>query len=316
MYQISAILAKERGLRMMKGVIEILAVLADVVPLRSAAANFATNMKLGHAKTLSPGKNSPSHRHQESYEHTQRADKAMGSVAKKRAIRRATTGDIAQSFSKGSWPSCYGFPYGFISLPTKFHHALIGWIHARWHQIWAMRKASKSLGRNDQGETSFIEAEAGKDILKCGLQSMLDDAIQKATLAKQASHEIRRLHIMLTAWEIEEAECHVELLHELQRSNVEGYLDATHEATWFKRFILDRSLAEVKDDFDFNRTVYPNDLASFATADEQLNQLESHTEECELVLSKEELAKELKALIVEGGEESETDGSLYNSNAS
>ncbi|KAG0691476.1 hypothetical protein DFH29DRAFT_884334 [Suillus ampliporus] len=245
--------------------------------------------KESHAKTLSPGKNSPSHRHQESYEHTQRADKAMGNVTKKRAIRRATTGDIARLFSKGHGPRAMDslMDSSPSYLPNSIMRRLVGFTQggikfgpcAKPVTLASAELcfAAKSLGRNDQGETSFIEAEAGKDILKRGLQSMSDDAIQKATLAKQALREIRCLHVMLTVWEIEEAEHHAELLRELQRSNVEGYLDAAYEATWFER------------------TVYPNDLASLATADEQLNQLESHTEERELILSKEELAKELKA---------------------
>ncbi|KAG1889262.1 hypothetical protein F4604DRAFT_1915135 [Suillus subluteus] len=136
---------------------------------------------------------------------------------------------------------------------------------------------------------------------------MSDDAVEKATLAKQASCESRRLRVMLTAWEIEEAERHAELLRALQRGNMEGYWDSTHEATWFEKFLLDWSLAEIKDNFNFDTAVYPNDLALLATADEQLNQFESHAKQRDLILSKEELGRELKTLIAEGGEGSETD---------
>ncbi|KAG1774475.1 hypothetical protein EV702DRAFT_1200280 [Suillus placidus] len=143
-----------------------------------------------------------------------------------------------------------------------------------------LRFAAKSLARHEQGEISFLEAEAGKNILKRGLQAMSDNAIEKATLAKQATREISQLRVMLTAWEIEEAEHQAELLHELHHSNMEGYLDANQEASWFERFLSDRTLADVKDDFNFNRTAaYPNDLASLAAADEQLNQLESHAKD-------------------------------------
>ncbi|KAG2355787.1 hypothetical protein BDR07DRAFT_1381273 [Suillus spraguei] len=150
----------------------------------------------------------------------------------------------------------------------------------------------------------------GKEILSCGLQQMSDHAVQKATLVKQASREIRCLWVMLTAWEIEEAEHHTELLCELQHSNVEGYQDATQEAVCFEKFLSDRSLMELKDDFDFNETAYPHDLALLATTDNQLNQLESHTKQRDLILSKEELKNQLKVLIIEGGEGSETDDGI------
>ncbi|KAG1866811.1 hypothetical protein F4604DRAFT_1927783 [Suillus subluteus] len=270
-------------------------------------------MKHSRAKTLSSGKSSPSCHHQEGYEQIQKVNKAMGNVAKKRAMWRATTGDLARPLLKGHTPHLMNsfmdpppsYPpnamarrlAGYTQAGTKFGPCVVkpGTLASA-----ELHFAAKSLARDGQCETSqaFVEAEAGKDILKRSLQSI-------------------RLHVMLTVWEIEEAGRHAELLRELQHSNIEGHADASNEAIWFERFLSDRSLAEVKDDFDFNRTVYPNDLTLLATADEQLNQLECHAEERGLILSKEELAQELKALIVEGGEESEADSddSLCSSNA-
>ncbi|KAG1817511.1 uncharacterized protein BJ212DRAFT_1480086 [Suillus subaureus] len=235
-------------------------------------------MKHSHAKTLSSGKSSPSHHHQEGYEQIQKVDKAMGNAAKKQAMWRATTGDLAQPLLKDQNPHLMN---SFMDPPPSYPpnaiaHQLAGYTQAGTKFGPCVVKpgtlasaelhfAAKSLARDGQCETSFVEMEAGKDILKC-----------------------------------KEAECHVELLHELQHSNMEGYVVTSHEAVWFKRFLSDQSLVEVKDNFDFNWTVYLNDLTLLATADEQLNQLESHTEEHRLILSKEELAQELKALIVEG----------------
>lgn len=69
---------------------------------------------------------------------------------------------------------------------------------------------------------------------------MTDDAIQQATLAKQASRETSRIRVrvILTAWEIEEAERHVELL---QRTNIEIYKEANDEASWFENESYDRT---------------------------------------------------------------------------
>ncbi|KAG2744718.1 hypothetical protein P692DRAFT_20703203, partial [Suillus brevipes Sb2] len=102
---------------------------------------------------------------------------------------------------------------------------------------------------------------------------MSDSAIQHATIAKQASRETSRLRVILTAWEIEEAERHAEFLRVLQRTNMEMYKEAKDEAFWFEKFLSDRSLADVQDDFNRNLTVYHNELASLAKTDELLDQL-------------------------------------------
>ncbi|KAG2135062.1 hypothetical protein BD769DRAFT_1385664 [Suillus cothurnatus] len=128
-------------------------------------------------------------------------------------------------------------------------------------------------------EISLINSEIGKDILKCGLMQMTDDAIQQATLAKQASHETSHLHVILTAWEIEEAERHAELLCLLQCTNMQVYEEASDEASWFERFLSDRSLAQVQQDFNLNLKVYNNDLSLFVTTDGLLNEIENHAEE-------------------------------------
>jgi hypothetical protein len=149
---------------------------------------------------------------------------------------------------------------------------------------------------------------------------MSDSAIQHATIAKQASRETSRLRVILTAWEIEEAERHVEFLRVLQRTNMEMYKEAKDEAFWFEKFLSDRSLADVQDDFNRNLTVYHNELASLAKTDELLDQLENDAENRNLIVSPEEFARNLKALMVNqdgGDDESETDAeSACNSNMS
>lgn len=152
---------------------------------------------------------------------------------------------------------------------------------------------------------------------------MTDDTIRQATLAKQASRETSRLRLILTAWEIEEAERHAELLRLLQRSNLKIYEEVSDEAFWFERFLSDRSLAQVQQDLNLNLRVYNDDLSSLATNDDHLTQIEHHTKERGLILSQEEFAQKLKALIVEhdcdeseNGEGSEIENSVYDSQSS
>ncbi|KAG1805848.1 uncharacterized protein BJ212DRAFT_1303909 [Suillus subaureus] len=300
------------------------------------------SMKLAHTKALSP-EILPSHHHPERHEYNQSTNNTMRNVAKRRANRRPTTDDIKHPQTQARGPRPVDPLQVMDSPPSYPPNAIVrrmaGCTQASQGKsgpcakpfgpsLPDLRFTGKSLARSDQSEMSLIEAQAqvfdpqvaiqGKDILQRGLQHMSDEAIQQAARAKQASRETRRLRVILTAWEIEEAERHAELLRLLQRSNVEGYEEANNEASWFERFISDRSLAQVQDDFGFNMSVYRNDLALLGTADEQLDQLESHAEERNLLLFKEDLTKDLKALMVEGGdgEGSEDDDSVYDSNTS
>ncbi|KAG1763645.1 hypothetical protein EV702DRAFT_1051746 [Suillus placidus] len=182
-----------------------------------------------------------------------------------------------------------------------------------------LRFIGKPLATSHQSDLALLNPESCKDILKRGLTCMTDDAIQQATLAKQASRETSRIRVILTAWEIEEAEHHAELLRLLQHTNIETYKEANEEASWFEKLLSDRSLAEVQSDLSLNPAFYHNDLVSLANTDELLNQLENQAQDRDLIVSQEEFASNLRALMVDqdggDGKESETDESGYNSNA-
>lgn len=112
----------------------------------------------------------------------------------------------------------------------------------------------------------------------------------------------------------------MELLRLLQCSNMDVYKEADDEASWFEKLLSDRSLPKVQDDLSLNLMPYRNDLASLAKSDELLNQLENHAQDSNLFISQEEFARDLQALMVDrdgcDSQESDTDESTYNSNAS
>ncbi|KAG1848558.1 hypothetical protein DFJ58DRAFT_842934 [Suillus subalutaceus] len=65
--------------------------------------------------------------------------------------------------------------------------------------------------------------------------SMDEETIKQAVSAKQATREKSRLRLLMTAWEIEEAERHQTLLSLLQRKNAREYVEASNEAHMFER---------------------------------------------------------------------------------
>ncbi|KAG1823851.1 uncharacterized protein BJ212DRAFT_1296381 [Suillus subaureus] len=136
-----------------------------------------------------------------------------------------------------------------------------------------------------------------KDVLKCGLMRMTDDAIQQATLTKQASREPSHLCVILTVWEIEEAERHAELLHLLQHNNMEIYKEANDEASLFEKLLSDWSSTEVQNDLKLNLASYHNDLTSLANTDQLLDKFENHAQDRNLIISQEEFARDLKTLM-------------------
>ncbi|KAG1779970.1 hypothetical protein EV702DRAFT_1043349 [Suillus placidus] len=208
---------------------------------------------------------SPSPRHQEGRDHTQTADKVTGNRVTKRCATwlSATAGDQTRSCSKGYIPH-YMNP--LLDPPSYPPNAIV-------RRMAGCTQAASKLGTCAQpGEPAPTDLHSTGKSLPISHQSDLApiDLESQATLAKQASRETSRIRVILTAWEIEEAELHVELL---QRTNIiEIYKEAN-------------------DDPDLS-----------------------------LIISQD--ARNLKALMVDqdGGdgdsEESETDESAYNSNAS
>ncbi|KAG2036263.1 hypothetical protein BDR03DRAFT_1011796 [Suillus americanus] len=104
---------------------------------------------------------------------------------------------------------------------------------------------------------------------------MDEETIKQAVSAKQATREKSRLHLLMTAWEIEEAERHHTLLSLLQRKNAREYVEASNEAHMFERFMTHHHANQLKDDFDFGVGTYDEELLEFSISEEQLNQLEA-----------------------------------------
>ncbi|KAG1870110.1 hypothetical protein DFJ58DRAFT_837503 [Suillus subalutaceus] len=104
---------------------------------------------------------------------------------------------------------------------------------------------------------------------------MDEETIKQAVSAKQATREKSRLHLLMTAWEIEEAERHQTLLSLLQWKNAREYVEASNEAHMFERFMTHRHANQLEDDFDFGVGTYDEELLEFSISEEQLNQLEA-----------------------------------------
>ncbi|KAG2361130.1 hypothetical protein BDR07DRAFT_1486221 [Suillus spraguei] len=101
------------------------------------------------------------------------------------------------------------------------------------------------------------------------------ETIKQAISTKQVTREKSCLHLLMTAWEIEEAEHHQTLLSLLQQKNAHEYVEASNEAHMFERFMTHHHANQFKDDFDFGVGTYDEELLEFSISEEQLNQLEA-----------------------------------------
>jgi hypothetical protein len=122
---------------------------------------------------------------------------------------------------------------------------------------------------------AFNKSEQAATIFQCSLQNMDEETIIQAVSAKQATREKSRLHLLMTAWEIEEAEHHKRLLGLLQWKNAQEYVEVSNEAHMFERFMTHRHANQLEDDLDFGVGTYEEDMQAFSISEEQLNQLEA-----------------------------------------
>ena len=105
---------------------------------------------------------------------------------------------------------------------------------------------------------------------------MSDGVIQKVIQAKQATRETRCHHVLMLAWELEEAEKHIELLKTMEEDSQSTFLEASEELIFFERLLSSRSRSNLDDDIKFLHQVYEEDMSAFLTCEEQLDQLEGY----------------------------------------
>ena len=109
-----------------------------------------------------------------------------------------------------------------------------------------------------------------------GLRSLSDGVIQKVIQAKQATRETRRHCVLTLAWELEEAEKHMELLKAVEEDSRSAFLEASEELMFFERLLSSRSRSDLDDDVKFLHQAYEEDMSAFSTCEEQLDQLEGY----------------------------------------
>ncbi|KAH7921464.1 hypothetical protein BV22DRAFT_980670, partial [Leucogyrophana mollusca] len=80
------------------------------------------------------------------------------------------------------------------------------------------------------------------------LRRLPDHMLRGAAMAKHASRETKRHKILLTAWEIEEAERHISLLKEVQRGDLGEFCLAERELEVFRALLSDRGLSQLEHD--------------------------------------------------------------------
>ena len=100
---------------------------------------------------------------------------------------------------------------------------------------------------------------------------MSNDVIEKAILAKQAMQETCHHHVLTLAWELEEAEKHMELLKVVEKDSQSAFVEASDEVEFFKRLLSSRNRTDLGDDIKFLHQAYKEDISAFSTCEEQLD---------------------------------------------
>ncbi|KAG6369427.1 hypothetical protein JVT61DRAFT_14882 [Boletus reticuloceps] len=139
-----------------------------------------------------------------------------------------------------------------------------------------LRWMSKSTGRASRDDVKLKDAKMSKEVLIRGLRGLSDNVIQKVIQAKQATRETRRHRVLTLAWELEEAEKHIELLKAVETDCHKAYGEASEEVVFFERLLSSRNSADLDDDITFLHQAYEEDMSSFSTSEEQLDQLEGY----------------------------------------
>lgn len=98
----------------------------------------------------------------------------------------------------------------------------------------------------------------------------------KAFKVKQAAHETAHQHLLLMAWEIEEAECVSEFLGALYNENEQHYNMASDELERVGVTFCGCSCKEVDNDTDYFQAVYDEELEILKLTTAQTEQVVKH----------------------------------------
>ena len=115
-----------------------------------------------------------------------------------------------------------------------------------------------------------------EDKLDRALAAMPPFVALKAFKVKQAARETARQRLLLTAWEIEEAERVSEFLGALYNENEQRYNMASDELERVGVTFCGRSCEEVDDDTDYFQAVYDEELEILKLATAQTEQIAKH----------------------------------------
>ncbi|KAH7905149.1 hypothetical protein BJ138DRAFT_1165288 [Hygrophoropsis aurantiaca] len=111
------------------------------------------------------------------------------------------------------------------------------------------------------------------------LNQLPDNIIRSVAMAKHATRERNRHRILLTAWEIEEAERAKEMLEGIQQQNVQEFCAAEEELEFFKAVLDRRNIDDLADDIHYRHAVYGDETHGFQSCDQQLNIIEDVVQE-------------------------------------
>ncbi|KAI5996613.1 hypothetical protein F5J12DRAFT_896142 [Pisolithus orientalis] len=135
--------------------------------------------------------------------------------------------------------------------------------------------AEKSLGRQSVNDITLEDAQVVKSLIYL-LMGLSERAFQKALAMKEDDQELRQLHALTTAWEIEAINHQRDFLLVMQEEETQ-FIWSTKDLQLFKDIMECCSVSQLEEQDEYHIGAYGQDLMLLALEDEHLSQMEEVT---------------------------------------
>ncbi|KAG1897488.1 uncharacterized protein F5891DRAFT_1191952 [Suillus fuscotomentosus] len=136
-----------------------------------------------------------------------------------------------------------------------------------------LRYAARVMNLKFQSEFPLEATKKFEEQLESGLSQMTTSTLYRGYKAKLATREVARQCMLLTTWEIEEAERHSIFLDGIHAENEERFKLAEWELQCFRKIFSQRGQAELGDDRNYLQAVYQDESEALRIISTQTDQV-------------------------------------------
>ncbi|KAG1731874.1 hypothetical protein EDD22DRAFT_852821 [Suillus occidentalis] len=136
-----------------------------------------------------------------------------------------------------------------------------------------LRYAARVMNLKFQPELSLEATKKLEEQLESGLSQMSTLTLYKGYKAKLATHEVARQCMLLTTWEIEEADRHSIFLNDIHAENEGQFKSAEQELQCYRKIFSQHGQAELGDDRKYLQAVYQDESDALRVISTQTDQV-------------------------------------------